>query len=289
MTGITESQNDSSSGRRLVIVGGGVAGSLLAKSAQFTADVTLIDPKDYYEITWANLRGMVEPAFAERIVIKHRDYFTNGRIVTSHAVNITEKEVLTYDGESVPYDYLVIAAGHKDPLPETRKDRLAQFHAENERIKSASSILIIGGGPTGVELAAEIAVDFPGKEGKPLASSWLKDTVLGDSLDSKGRLMVDEHLKEMKQGYLAQSHATVVAKNLKVMMSSGKQCRLSSYKPGLEMAIVSLGRREAVAQFPFATVGGVLPGYIKSKDMFVGKTRKLMGLHSHVVEHETED
>ncbi|CAN0923454.1 Apoptosis-inducing factor homolog A [Linum grandiflorum] len=129
MTGITESQNDSSSGRRLVIVGGGVAGSLLAKSAQFTADVTLIDPKDYYEITWANLRGMVEPAFAERIVIKHRDYFTNGRIVTSHAVNITEKEVLTYDGESVPYDYLVIAAGHKDPLPETRKDRLAQFHA----------------------------------------------------------------------------------------------------------------------------------------------------------------
>ncbi|CAN0923452.1 Ferroptosis suppressor protein 1 [Linum grandiflorum] len=332
--------------------------------------------KDYYEITWANLRGMVEPAFAERIVIKHRDYFTNGRIVTSHAVNITEKEVLTYDGESVPYDYLVIAAGHKDPLPETRKDRLAQFHAENERIKSASSILIIGGGPTGVELAAEIAVDFPGKEvtlvhngprllefigpkagakalkwlkskkvevkleqrvdlnnvsdvdgskvyltttgetikadchflcaGKPLASSWLKDTVLGDSLDSKGRLMVDEHLKvkgrdnvfaigditdvpEMKQGYLAQSHATVVAKNLKVMMSSGKQCRLSSYKPGLEMAIVSLGRREAVAQFPFATVGGVLPGYIKSKDMFVGKTRKLMGLHSHVVEHETED
>lgn len=36
--------------------------------------------------------------------------------------------------------------------------------AENEKIKSSQSILIIGGGPTGVELAGEIAVDFPDKK-----------------------------------------------------------------------------------------------------------------------------
>lgn len=36
--------------------------------------------------------------------------------------------------------------------------------AENAKIKSASSVLIVGGGPTGVELAAEIAVDFPDKK-----------------------------------------------------------------------------------------------------------------------------
>ena len=36
--------------------------------------------------------------------------------------------------------------------------------AENEAIRSARSILIIGGGPTGVELTGEIAVDFPEKE-----------------------------------------------------------------------------------------------------------------------------
>lgn len=35
---------------------------------------------------------------------------------------------------------------------------------ENEKIKAAHSILIVGGGPTGVELAAEIAVDFPEKK-----------------------------------------------------------------------------------------------------------------------------
>ncbi|CAI0398470.1 unnamed protein product [Linum tenue] len=279
------SSSSSGSGRRLVVVGGGVAGSMLAKSAQFTADVTLIDPKDYFEITWANLRSMVEPLFAERAVIKHRDYFTNGRVVTSNAINITEKEVITEEGEAVGYDYLVIATGHKDPVPKTRKERLAQYHSDNDKIKSASSILIVGGGPTGVELAGEIAVDYPEKQGKPLASSWLKDTVLKSHLDAKGRLMVDEYLKELKQGYLAQNHATVVAKNLKETLSGGKPCRMSTYKPGSDLAIVSLGRRDAVAQFPFITVSGILPGLIKSKDLFVGKTRKAMGLDPNVVDH----
>lgn len=35
---------------------------------------------------------------------------------------------------------------------------------ENQKIQSASSILIIGGGPNGVELAGEIAADFPEKK-----------------------------------------------------------------------------------------------------------------------------
>jgi NADH dehydrogenase FAD-containing subunit len=36
--------------------------------------------------------------------------------------------------------------------------------AESQKINSASSILIVGGGPTGVELAGEIAFDFPDKK-----------------------------------------------------------------------------------------------------------------------------
>ena len=35
---------------------------------------------------------------------------------------------------------------------------------DNGKIESSESVLIIGGGPTGVELAAEIAVDYPGKK-----------------------------------------------------------------------------------------------------------------------------
>lgn len=86
------------------------------------------------------------------------------------------------------------------------------------------------------------------------------------------------HLQELKQGYLAQKHATVVAKNLKLLMKGDKESKLAKYKPSSAMAIVSLGRKEGIAQFPFATIGGRLPGVIKSKDLFVGRTRKLMGV-----------
>ncbi|KAL2328413.1 hypothetical protein Fmac_021840 [Flemingia macrophylla] len=351
-------------GKRVVILGGGVAGSLVAKSLQFHAHVTLVDPKEYFEITWASLRSMVEPYFAERTIINHRDYLTNGDIVTSHAVNVTETEVLTADGHRIGYDYLVIATGHADSVPKTRRERLNQFKEDNQKIKSSHSILIVGGGPTGVELAGEIAVDFPDKRvtlvhrgsrllefigtkaadktlnwlksknvivkfeqsvdlstltdgqkmyktsngetieadchflciGKPLASAWLKETVLKNGLDAQGRIKVDEKLRvksrnnifaigditdipEIKQGFLAQQQADVVAKNLKVMIEGGRECRMDTYKPHSTVAIVSLGRKEAVAQFPFLTIIGRIPGFIKSGDLFVGKTRKQMGLN----------
>lgn len=36
--------------------------------------------------------------------------------------------------------------------------------AEKQRLVAADSVLIIGGGPVGVELAGEIVVDFPEKK-----------------------------------------------------------------------------------------------------------------------------
>ncbi|KAK9170314.1 hypothetical protein Syun_002454 [Stephania yunnanensis] len=354
-------------GKVVVVVGGGVAGGLVARLLQFHADVFLIDPKEYFEIPWASLRAMVEPSFGERSVFNHNEYLTNGRIVTSHVINITETAVLTAEEHWIAYDYLIIATGHKDSLPRTRTERLEQFKADNRKIKSANSILIIGGGPTGVELAGEIAADFPEKKmtlvhrgprlmefvgekaskkahdwlvskkvdvllnqsvelssstdemhtyrtsagktitadchfwctGKPVSSSWLKDTILKDSVDRQGRLKVDEHLRvkgrknifalgditdvpEIKEGYLAQRHAQVTAKNINLLMKGGQESKMTAYKPGSAIAVVSLGRKDAVAQFPFTTIIGRIPGMIKSKDLFVGKTRKDMGLPPHL-------
>ncbi|KAI9074423.1 hypothetical protein K1719_043617 [Acacia pycnantha] len=358
---------DQKDGKRVVVVGGGVAGSVVAKSLQLKAHLTLIDPKEYFEIPWASLRAMVEPSFAERSLINHRDYFTNGNIVTSSAAGITETEVLTADGHQIPYDYLVIATGHKDPVAKSRKNRLDHYLSENQKIKSANSVLIIGGGPTGVELAGEIAVDFPDKKvtlvhkgsrlvefigpkaadktlkwfeskgvevkleqrvelnsiadgnktyqtshgeiieadchfvctAKPLGTAWLKETVLKNDLDAHGRITVDEHLRvkgrknifaigditnipEIKQGFLAQKQAEVVVNNLRLLTEGGDENKMKTYKPHSALAIVSLGRKDAVAQFPFITISGRVPGLVKSGDLFVGKTRKRLGLEPDV-------
>ncbi|GAA0155838.1 hypothetical protein Leryth_002802 [Lithospermum erythrorhizon] len=349
--------------KKVVIVGGGVAGSVLAKSLQDEAEVYVIDPKEYFEITWATLRCMVEPSFAERSVINHTEYAPKAHLITSTATRISETEVTTANGKAIPYDYVVIATGHDDRTALTKSERIGHYKNDQEKIKKANSILVVGGGPTGVELAAEITVDFPGKKvtlvhkgprlleflgekasnkaltwlkkknvevllgesvtnldsnseggvykttgeksvtadchflciGKPLASSWLKETILKDCLDNKGRLMVDANLRvkghtnifaigditdinEMKQGYLAQMHSGVVAKNI-TSLASGKE-KLEAYKGGPEMAIVSLGRKEAVAQISGMAMSGWIPGKIKSGDMFVSKTRKTLGLNS---------
>ncbi|XP_020580373.1 apoptosis-inducing factor homolog B-like [Phalaenopsis equestris] len=350
--------------KRVVVVGGGIAGGIISKTLQSQNEVTLIDPKEYFEIPWAQLRSMVEPSFAERTLIKHFDYLTDATIIQSHATNVTDHEVHTADGQTHPYDYLVLATGHPGSDKAHRKDRLSYFQQDYEKIKSSNSILIIGGGPTGVELAGEIAVDFPEKKvtivhkgprliefigpkaskkafswlvkkkvevilgqtvdleslsesgvyvtsggekisadchfvcvGKPVASSWLRDSILKQSLDKKGQLMVDAYLRvkghdnifaigdindvpEIKQGFLAEKHASVVAKNLQLLIKGAPEKKLATYTASPAIAIVSLGRKEGVAQLPFATLSGCLPGKIKSKDLFVGKTRKTLGLKS---------
>lgn len=348
--------------KRVVVVGGGVAGAHVVRALQLDASVTLIDPKDYFEVPWALLRCMVEPSFAERSLFNHSDYMVNGRLVTSSAVSATDTHVVTASGESIRYDYLVIGTGSKFEGPSTRQERLKQFEAEHEKIKTAKTILIIGGGPTGVELAGEIKVDFPDKKviivhagyrlidflgqkasqktldwliskkvevhlneridleslsesnttyttssgmtisadchfvcvGNRVASSWLQESVFKDSVDKEGHLKVDECLrlrgksnvfavgdivdvKEIKQGFHAQKHAAVVAGNIKKLMLNSKH-KLTTYKAGSPMGMVSLGRHIAVAQLPFGTTIGCIPGKIKSKDLFVGKTRKGLGL-----------
>lgn len=89
----------------------------------------LIFRKEYFEITWASLRSMVEPSFAERTLINHKKYLQNGRVVTSPAVNITNSQVVTADGLVFAYDYLVIATGHNDVLPKTRPEKLSQYQS----------------------------------------------------------------------------------------------------------------------------------------------------------------
>lgn len=76
---------------------------------------------------WTELRSMVEPSFSGRTLIKHTDYLSNARIITSSAVGITEDQVLTADGDSITFDYLVIATGHAYSTPKSRDRRLEQF------------------------------------------------------------------------------------------------------------------------------------------------------------------
>ncbi|KAK3118450.1 hypothetical protein QOZ80_9BG0699250 [Eleusine coracana subsp. coracana] len=365
-----------STGDRVVIVGGGIAGALLAKTLQNHADVVLIDPKEYFEIPWANLRAQVDPIALDRTVIPHDEYLSHAKVVTACATGIDDSVVLTSIGRAVAYDFLVIATGRTCTRPPKRPDRIDMFHEDRRRIDGAKSVLIVGGGPVGVELAAEIVISYaypdkkavtlvhggarlleamgPRAAGKaldwlrykgvtvlldqtvdpasappdarefttsagetvkadcyfvcasrPLASAWLRETFLKDHVNDKGQLAVDEHLRvggmrnvfavgditdvaEAKHGYLAQRQAMVVSRNLKLLLVKGsvREEKLHRYKPGAKSTMtVTLGRYDALAELPFMSFLGSLPGAVKPRELFITRTRRMMGLRSKPHNH----
>lgn len=86
--------------------------------------------KEYLEITWANLRSMVEPSFAKRSVINHHEYLPGASIFTSDAIDIDQdNQVSTTEGRQIAFDYLVIATGHMGNRHVTKSERLRQFEA----------------------------------------------------------------------------------------------------------------------------------------------------------------
>jgi len=121
------------------------------------------------QISWASLRACVEPAVGERITWSHEQHLKGqARVLVGTVQAVSKNSIQLSTGNSVPFDYLVLAPGNAatvgKPIHKTLAERRAFFRAEAERLSKANSVLIIGGGPVGVELATEIVTDMPGKK-----------------------------------------------------------------------------------------------------------------------------
>ena len=169
--------------RHVVIIGGGFAGLNCAES--FANDdrfkVTLLDQQNHhlfqpllYQVATASL-SMVDIARSLRAILDH------ARNVSSFLAEVTgidpeKKEVMTREG-AISYDSLVLAAGARttyfgkdewakhtldlkslDDAQEIRRQVLnalerAEWTEDHELQKKLMTVAIVGGGPTGVELA----------------------------------------------------------------------------------------------------------------------------------------
>ena len=81
---------------------------------------------------------------------------------------ISNNQVFVND-KSYQYDYLVICSGSKYNLPIKQAntvivDRAEKLRSYAEKLKKSKSVLVIGGGIVGVELAAEIIGKYPDKK-----------------------------------------------------------------------------------------------------------------------------
>jgi len=171
---------------KVVIVGGGFGGLAAALALRGTeVDITMIDRRNHhlfqpllYQVATASL-STSEIAWPIRHILK-RDNNVETLLATVTGVDTEGKAVLLEDGTRVPYDSLILATGARhayfghnewesfapglktleDATTIRRKLLLAFEAAEREtdpdKRKALLTFVIIGAGPTGVELAGAI-------------------------------------------------------------------------------------------------------------------------------------
>ena len=171
---------------RIVIVGGGFGGLEAAKSlARLPVEITLLDRKNHhtfqpllYQVATAGL-SPAEIAAPIREILAKRE---NVEVLLGEVVGFDlAQRVVKVRGFELPYDYLVVAAGAthayfghdeweplapglktvEDALEIRRRVLLAYELAEREAAVTGHhpplSFVVVGGGPTGVELAGTLA------------------------------------------------------------------------------------------------------------------------------------
>lgn len=172
---------------RVVIVGAGFGGLAAAKRlAGRAVDVTVVDRRNHHlfqPLLYQVATAALSPA---DIAAPIRSILANGRNVRVlldevHDVDADSNRVALASGRSLEYDWLILATGARhsyfgrdewaahapglksieDALAIRRKVLLALEQAENEtdpeRRKALLTFVVIGAGPTGVEMAGAIA------------------------------------------------------------------------------------------------------------------------------------
>ncbi|KAJ1662610.1 hypothetical protein IW140_005725 [Coemansia sp. RSA 1813] len=136
--------------------------------------ITLIDRKDGFVHYLGITRGLSQPEYSRKLWIPYRDmpWLQHSSIEIKKRIisRITSTHVEFADSsEHVEFDYLVVALGQSRNAPigvaaSTRDEYLAAMEKYQMSIRDAKSIVVVGGGAVGTELAADLKTDYPHKE-----------------------------------------------------------------------------------------------------------------------------
>ena len=153
---------------KVIVIGGGFAGSLIAKRLERDFEVILIDITDYFEYTPGVLRTIVEQKHIKNVQVLHTYYLRKTRVVVGKVSEVAKKYV-KIGNKRIKFDYLVICSGSRYASPIKEQHLIIDLRARNlrdyyERLRKAKRVLIIGGGLVGVELAGEISWKYKGKK-----------------------------------------------------------------------------------------------------------------------------
>jgi apoptosis-inducing factor 2 len=135
----------------VVVVGGGYAGTAVAKALDETTNVVLVEPKDAFMHNVAALRALVDPSWLPRIFLPYEGLLAHGRVVRDRAARVEPGLVVTDSGEQIAADYVVLATGSSYAFPaktdqiDTEKAQ-EQVRAAHRALARADRVLPVGCG-----------------------------------------------------------------------------------------------------------------------------------------------
>ncbi len=155
----------------VTIVGGGFCGAIIAKNLEKNKSInlTVIDNKKYFEYRPGLIKVISNQKHKEKIVLDYDHFLKNTKVIQEKVTSISPNKIKTGKKE-YDYDYLVISYGIKYPIFLKNKKKVFIVNEINtcekavENIKNSQKILIVGGGLIGVEVAGEIATEYPEKK-----------------------------------------------------------------------------------------------------------------------------
>jgi len=151
---------------RVVVVGASFAGLYAAKGLRRAADVVLIDASDEWEYTPSVHEVLGGRRKADTILTSFTETLPGVEFVKGVAVAANESEVhveICGSIKKLAYDHLIISVGcsYAQPIKAqlASSDRRAQLAGAQRLYRDASSVLVVGGGAVGVEVAGELAAN----------------------------------------------------------------------------------------------------------------------------------
>ena len=172
---------------KVIIIGGGFGGLWAAKElANEPVDVTLIDRKNHHvfqPLLYQVATAVLSPGEIAQPIRRILHFAKNIEVILGEVVDFdtANDKVRLEDGTEVPFDYLIVAAGARHayfghdewevsaPGLKTLEDavevrrrvllafELAERQAYLNGVHDELNFVVVGGGPTGVELAGAIA------------------------------------------------------------------------------------------------------------------------------------
>jgi NADH dehydrogenase len=214
----------------VVVIGGGYAGVIAANHLRVNADVavTLINPRPQF-VERIRLHQLVTGS--DDAVADYADVLSDDvrlLIDTAELIDAAARTVTLGSGDTVRYDYLIYAVGSTGAAltvpgaaefayPISELEHAEPLRAAMAKVHPSAPVVIVGAGPTGIEVAAELA-----EEGQTV--TLVCGDVLGPYFSEPTRRAVTKRMRKLGVTVIAGPGAKVTeVRKDSVQLADGRE------------------------------------------------------------------